>query len=306
MREDVEFRAEDGVVLRGRLHSRDGEAAPGIVMAHGFGGVQDQIDHYAVRFATAGFSVLVYDHRGFGLSDGLPRQEVDPYRQRADWRDAISFATTRKEFRAEAPVGLWGSSFAGGLAMTIAATDPRVCCVVAQIPNVSGHRNVPKIFDPDQMAELRQRIALDRAARLAGDAPAMIKVFPTRPGELAVFLHGLPEGMIELAAAAPHWHNEVTLRSVENLLDFEPAGWMPYVAPKPLMMILAEEDVCTHSDIQRDVFEKLPGPKELVTYPGGHFGAYRGFFRETAEPAIRWFESHLRPAAMLAGANNIN
>jgi hypothetical protein len=100
-------------------------------MSHGFGGVQLQIEAHAGYFAEAGFAVLLYDHRGFGLSDGAPRQEVNPYIQLSDWRDAISLA--------------------GGLAMVLAADDPRVSCVVAQIPNVSGHRNGAKIFTAEQL-----------------------------------------------------------------------------------------------------------------------------------------------------------
>ena len=45
----------------------------------------------AVLFAENGFIVLLHDHRNFGASDGEPRQDVDPWRQIADWRGAISF-----------------------------------------------------------------------------------------------------------------------------------------------------------------------------------------------------------------------
>jgi len=71
MKRDVEFTTEDATVLRGVLHTPDGHTrAPGIVMAHGFSGVKEQLDHYAALFATSGFSVLLYDHRSFGTSDG--------------------------------------------------------------------------------------------------------------------------------------------------------------------------------------------------------------------------------------------
>ena len=53
MRHDVEFRTEDGTLLRGYLHAGE-DPAPGIVMGHGFSGVKEQIDHYGAAFATAG------------------------------------------------------------------------------------------------------------------------------------------------------------------------------------------------------------------------------------------------------------
>jgi uncharacterized protein len=107
-------------------------------MCPGFGGVKPHIDHYAELFAEAGFSVLNYDQRCFGTSEGEPRQEMQPYKQMGDFRAAITFAQSQPEFDADLGFGVWGSSFSGGLAIITAANDPRVKCVVAQIPNVSG------------------------------------------------------------------------------------------------------------------------------------------------------------------------
>jgi uncharacterized protein len=210
------------------------------------------------------------------------------------------------EFDAETGFGVWGSSFAGGLAMVTAANDPRVRCAVAQIPNVSGHRNGAKIFTAEQLASIRRRAAADRLARLQGATPEMVPMFPTAAGGFAAFMLGLPEAIVQRASEVPTWRNEVTLRSLEYLIEFEPAGWMPYVTPKPLMMIVAEQDVCAFTDIQLDVFASLGEPKRLVTFPGGHFDAYGRFFDETAGPALAWFEEHLhRPAATYTLATGV-
>lgn len=291
--EKVEFRVEDGTILRGHLHSPGGSARPGIVMAHGFGGTIGHIDHYAARFAEAGFAVLVYDHRGFGSSDGEPRQEVDPYRQMADWRDALSFAETRSEFLPDAGFGIWGSSFAGGLALVLGANDQRIRCVVAQIPNVSGHRNAPRMFSAAQMTEVRRRIADDRRARAAGHKPGEMPLFSGRPGELSAFMIDVLPGRLEAALRNPQWRNAVTLRSMEHLFEFEPAAWTPYLAHVPVLMIVGDHDVCTYADIQKEVFETIPGAKRLVTFPGGHFEAYEKYFEDTAQPAVEWFKRHL-------------
>ena len=293
MRRKVEFATEDGTILRGHIHSEGTDPAPGIVMAHGFGGVHAQIEHYAEFFAAAKLSVLVYDHRGFGVSDGLPRQEVNPYWQLLDWRDAISFAATQPEFQPDAGFGVWGSSFAGGLAMMTAANDPRVRCVACQIPNVSGHRNTARLYTPEQRAQIMRLAAQDRAGRLQGKEPLTLPIFQTHAGELSAFMLDIPDDIIERASRSPKWKNEITVRSLEHNIEFEPAGWMPYVSPKPLLMIVGEHDVCTFTDIQKDVFDALPEPKRLLSYPGGHFAAYVEFFQETAGPARDWFKDHL-------------
>jgi fermentation-respiration switch protein FrsA (DUF1100 family) len=73
----------------------------------------------------------------------------------------------------------------------------------------------------------------------------------------------------------------------------EPAGWLPYVTPKPLLMIIAEHDRCTFTEVQRAVYEVAPEPKKLLTFDGGHFDAYTMFFEQTGPPARDWFVEHL-------------
>ena len=111
MRRDVEFDAE-GCTLRGWLYTPDGAtgAAPCIVMAHGFSAVKEMyLDSFAEAFAGAGFAALVFDHRNFGASDGEPRQEIDPWQQVRDDRDASSYAQTLDEVDA-GRIGIGGSS----------------------------------------------------------------------------------------------------------------------------------------------------------------------------------------------------
>lgn len=65
------------VMLRGLLYRREPLVATGavVVMAHGFSATITMVsDRYAEVFAAAGFTVVLYDHRGFGRSEGEPRQ----------------------------------------------------------------------------------------------------------------------------------------------------------------------------------------------------------------------------------------
>ncbi len=293
MKRDVEFTTEDGIVLRGVLHAPEPEgSAPGIVMAHGFSGVKEQLDHYAALFSESGFSVLLYDHRSFGASDGLPRYEVDSYRQICDWQDAITFGLTQPEFDDTVTVGVFGSSYAGGLAMVVAACDARVGTVVAQIPNVSGHRNASLLLGEDGIAEVRRRSAKDRAVRLAGGDPEMVPVFTTELGGFCALPPAVDAGYLQKLEDSGTWRNTVTLRSLEHLVDFEPAGWVPFVAPKPLLMVVGEQDTCTFVEVQREVFATAGQPKRLVAHQGGHFDTYSTYFGIAGYAARDWFVEH--------------
>ena len=134
MRKDIEFKTEDGIKLRGwhYLPERRTGKVPTIVMAHGFSAVKEMyLDRFADAFAAAGLGALVFDNRNFGASDGEPRQEIDPWQQVSDYRDAITFAETLPETD-PARIGIWGSSYSGGHVMVVGAIDRRVKCVVAQ------------------------------------------------------------------------------------------------------------------------------------------------------------------------------
>lgn len=69
---------------------------------------------------------------------------------------------------------------------------------------------------------------------MAGSAPATIAVFSSDPRELCALPPAVSPRYIDAArAATPTWSNEVTLRSLEASLEFEPAGWVPSCLPRP-------------------------------------------------------------------------
>src|ERR671914_2857393 len=163
MRQDVEFDAE-GVTLRGWLYLPDGASGPvpTVVMAHGFSAVKEMfLDDFAGAFAAGGLGALVFDNRNFGASDGEPRQEIDPWAQVRDYRDAITWVRTRSEVDAER-IGVWGSSYSGGHVLVLGAIDRRIKCVVSQVPLVSGHRNARRLIRADVLPQVWAMFEADR------------------------------------------------------------------------------------------------------------------------------------------------
>src|SRR5581483_7238360 len=172
-RTDVEFAVGAGVSLRGWLFRPDADERPrpAITMAHGYAGVKEHgLERFARAFADAGFVVLVHDHRGFGASDGEPRHDVDPWIQIEDWRRAISFLENQPGVDPDR-IGLWGTSYAGGHALVLGATDRRLRCVVAQVPTISGYEQGLRRIPPDAVAALEEALAEDDRAQLRGEPP---------------------------------------------------------------------------------------------------------------------------------------
>jgi hypothetical protein len=165
MRQDVVF-SSAGVDLAGWLFTPggDGKSRPAVVMAHGFSCVMDQgLEPFARRFAAAGFVVLVFDHRCFGASGGEPRGRLFPLNQVEDYASALTWLAQRPEVDPER-LGVWGTSFSGGVVLRLAVGDRRVRAVVAQVPSVVNAAN--SIF-----MERGENGILTRLIRLAERAP---------------------------------------------------------------------------------------------------------------------------------------
>jgi uncharacterized protein len=264
-------------------------------MAHGYSAVKEMyLDRFAEAFADAGLASVVYDNRNFGAGDGEPRQEIDPWEQVRDYRNAITYATTLPEVDSER-IGIWGSSYSGGHVLVVGAIDRRVKCVVAQVPLISGHVNFRALVRADFIAGFQAMFNADRAARFLGDTPAMVPVVDADP--LAPSALPTPDSYTWFtetgASRAPSWRNEVTLRSVEMFTEYEPGTYLPWISPTPLLMCVAERDHLTVADIAIDAYEHAREPKRLVILPGGHFDAYVAGFDVASAAAVEWFTQHL-------------
>lgn len=296
----VEFKANDGTVLRGRYYVTQNQMethdrAPLILVIGGFGSVVAVRNYvFAEMFAAAGYSVLIYDHRNFGLSDGAIRHEIDPSMQISDIRDAITFAQTLPHVDSE-KIGVWGSSLGGGHALVIGATDHRVKCIVAQVPFVSGNQTLARLVRADFQPQMQESFAADRLARMNGETPIMLPVVSADPmGPAALPTHDAWTFINNYIHEDPSWKNEVTLRSMESVTGYEPGIYAPLITPTPLLVIAGKYDSITPPDLALDLYERACHPKKLKLINGGHFSPYDTHLDEAMSSAIEWFDEYLK------------
>lgn len=283
-RTDLEFDVEGARLSGWFARPTEGGPHPTIVLTHGLSGIIDLgIDAYAEVFVAAGFACFAYDHRNWGRSGGFPRCESDPWRQVADMRDAISFVRTLPEVDADR-VGIWGTSYAGGHVLTVAALDRRVACVVSQVPLISGKRTFDAWVPRDKQARFLERLAADRDARARGVPPATTQA--AVPGSET-------EGWVRQLDKDGCYVNRLTLRSFDLLRSYEPGAFIDAIAPTPLMMIVADHDTQTPTDWQLEAFEQAHEPKRLVRVDCRHYDVYSDRLAEAVEPARSWFQQHL-------------
>ena len=270
---------------------------PAVVMAHGFGAVKEMfLDRFAECFAAAGLAVLVFDHRGFGASTGTPRQEADPVLQARDYRHAITWLCARPEVDAER-IGIWGSSYSGGHVLQVAGVDKRVRCVVAQVPMVSGHAQTQRRVPPARLAAMHALHAQERARLAAGEPPRLRAIIAADNAE--AFVYDAPEALDFYKhgerLAPDRWRNEVTLSTVAHSTEYEPGAHMEFISPTPLLMLVADNDTITPTDLALAAYARALEPKQLLMLPGDHFVPYQRAFERASSAARDWFVQHLQP-----------
>jgi fermentation-respiration switch protein FrsA (DUF1100 family) len=296
VRTDIEFDAEDGTTLRGWLYvPDDGDGPhPTVVMAHGYSAVKEQtLADLADVLADRGLACVVYDHRNLGASDGEPHQDIDPVAQYRDMRTAITFATTRPEVDG-ARIGIFGSSYSGAHVLVVAATDQRVRCVVSQVPLINGFANIARLNTADGFLGLLDMLDEERAARYGGADPVVIPVCSDDPAVPAAFPGEFTYNYFHHDSHdAPNWRNETTLRSIDLALSYDVTPFMPRIAPRPLLMILASVDTTTPTDLALEAFDLAHEPKQVVIIEGQHYDVYIKEFAATSAAAADWFTAHL-------------
>lgn len=298
-RTEVRIPAEGGIELAAWLYQPDGPGPhPAVTMAHGYGGTRHHsLELFASAFAAAGFVVLVHDHRGFGASGGTPRQDINPWQQIADWRRAISYLEAQPAVDPKR-LGLWGTSYAGGHALVLGATDRRLRAVVSQVPTISGYEQGLRRVSADALPALEAMLDDDERAQLRGEPPryqalasADLSVPAAYRSQDAIDFNfqPVPEGV---------WENKVTVRSTRMARLYEPGIWIARVSPTPLLLVVAREDKTTPTDLALAAYERALEPKKLVLIPGGHYDLYGGEAGNAAvAAAVEWFRQHLQPGA---------
>ncbi|WP_103347657.1 alpha/beta hydrolase [Amycolatopsis sp. CA-128772] len=290
--EDVELTV-GGNVLRGKLFlPAEGGPHPLVVLQGGLGGPAESSYGNAKGFAEHGVACLAYDHRGTGYSDGEPRQQFDPWQQCRDLRDVLTQMILREDIDGDR-IGLWGVSIGGANSMFVAATDRRVKAVVAIIPPVSGW-SARQLQLADTLAELEALIPVDRLKQAQGEPAMTIRLHgEATPGNPVMFSdHEGIEFVEKQIHHLPSFKNAITISTLDRLFEMEVRAYAERIE-QPLLMILASEDTVAPVEEAREMFERVPEPKELIEFPGQHYEILSNHFPEIISRSSTWLTKAL-------------
>ena len=262
---------------------------PVIVFVAGTGGTKKgTAARVAPLFVAKGYAFLGFDYRGWGESDSklqilepMPepdergevnvraraiRWQMDFADQVTDIHNAIAFVAGEPKIDANR-IGILGTSYGGGLATWIAATDTRVRCVAVQVPGMGGGK---------------RPAAEQRALRLQSQqARGETEPIP--------FESGVPGGKMSRYA---HMRYNTAKSIGYSVMEAAEAITIP------MLIIDAEnEELMDRTENGQRVAEILEFNGTTVNYHVldgiSHYGVYSTKFAEVTSLEIDWFDRHL-------------
>jgi dienelactone hydrolase len=278
----------DGVRLTAEVYSLKelaGKRLPTVILCNGWGGTGANLRRQALDIAAAGHLAVTFDYRGWGESDGRViltgraptkkdgqrfraevvevREVVDPLEQTADIFNVIHWVVGEAQADPER-LGLWGTSYAGGHVVYVAARDRRVKCLVSQVGAFDSRfvgRNAKELKQTYQEATQRARGEIG---------------YPPPGAQVIGKLRGAP------------------IR--EKLLRYAPIEDVASAKDCAMLFMVAEkEELFRNEDHAKLAHERARGPKKYVVLPGiSHYGIYREAREKATKLAIEWFDKYLK------------
>ena len=255
--------------------SSEATPIPAIVMAHGFGSPRAlRLYAYAERFKAAGYAAVVFDYRGFGDSEGEPRQLLDISMQHDDWKAALSFARSLPGIDTDKVVA-WGTSFGGGHVLTLAGRGEVLAAVIAQVPHVSG---------PAAMRATGFRASLriapyairDQVNGLLGRNPVYVPLVG-RPGDLGIMttpdaLPGLEQLIVDSDLSPDAYRKDVAARIGLRIGRYSPERVVAKITC-PALVQIARNDAITPCAVAERAARRIPRATVRI-YDCSHFDPY--------------------------------
>ncbi|MDO8208866.1 alpha/beta hydrolase [Conexibacter sp. CPCC 206217] len=274
------------------LHRPVGDRlAPVVVLGHGLGATREmRLDAYARRFAAHGLAALAFTYRHFGDSEGTPRQLLSVARQLEDWESAIAHVRTRKDVDGRR-VAIWGSSFGGGHAITIAARHPELAAAVAQCPFTDGLASARALGLATSVKAI-PLLLRDTLAAIAGRPPVTIPV-AAPPGDVA--LMNAPDAASGYHALIPDglpFRNEVAARIIPSLSAYRPGRAAKDVRIPILFCVSDTDTVAPPGPTLR--YARTAPHGDVRRYDAGHFAFYVGeTFEQIVADQVEFLTSRL-------------
>lgn len=278
----------EGARLRGWLRRPDRapERSPFVVQGPGWLGLADAklYQPYHEAFTAAGFSVLIFDYRGFGESEG-DRGSLSPAWQIADWRNAIAYMRGRSDMDAERAAIFGSGGTGGGNAVAAAALEPAVRATISQVPVADGRDWLRRMRTEHEWAAFLESVEADRRARATTGAGTAV-----HPRQGIMVETAERRATSVKADVDPRIPTAVPLASAQGILDYRPLDAAGHV--RGLMVVAVADDAVTPTDHAEQLYEAARPPKKLVIQRDTtHYAAYKRYAGVVIPMMVDWLRA---------------
>lgn len=304
-RRTVAFTAE-GTPCEGDLFLPDGfdpaQPRAAIILGHGFTVARSSLVEEGRLFAESGYVALTIDYRHFGGSGGSPRGRLWPMNHVEDFRAAIDWLEGQPGVDPRR-IGLWGTSFGGGIVTHVAAHDIRVAATVAQAPILDGDAWIRSLNrESDYLAVRTYLLDARRRRAVDGGDPTMpmgsppgdgFTPMPDDPAMIADVTDWYQRTGDFLMHAAP----EITIESYERVMQFDATHTARKIAPRAYCIVqLTGHDVYHPNEPIQTAYRAAGEPKQMVSVPIDQLDCYKPDGRgRTIGAAVAFFDHYLQP-----------
>lgn len=278
------------------LYLPDGVVKPSlVVMAHGFGGLRNcGLEPFAESFADQGLAVLLFDYRGFGESEGTPRQLISPRRHVEDYHAAVNWARGLKDINTD-KIALWGTSFSGGHSIVAAAQDQKIAAVSVQVPFVCGIASAAPIVIQNGSGYFFKAVfsmIRDYWRNTTAQEPYLVKIYGA-PDEFAVLnTHDTKSGYESLIPPGLEVENATPARIFLTLPLYRPIS-VAHRVKCPALVIAGENDSLIPIKAVEKAAAKMKRA-EFISLPLNHFEPYFGEpFKQVSKIQLDFLKTHL-------------
>ncbi|GKT45838.1 polyketide transferase FFUJ_12241 [Colletotrichum spaethianum] len=278
---DADIKTLDGITLRGWLFPA-ASRGPAMIMTPGFNFPKDaNLPDIARWFQEHGITILLYDPRGIGASEGEPRNEVDPRQQIEDLHDAVTWIK-QHPLVDETKIALWGLCWGGNVTLAATAFDKRVAATIAMAPMINTDGS------PERRKPLLELAMHDRTSQLLEGQSPMYLPYIDEDGNMPNGQEMAPEIIPALDRLGIALENRISVQTYYKCLAWNLLHVVKYVAPTPAMMVTPELDETSPLDSQLHCFTQMGYPKELDILKGS--GHLDWMFKDLEQILRRQFE----------------
>lgn len=299
----INFTSE-GVVCEGTLNLPEGfdenGSYPALVIGHGFSVARSSLVEEGRLFAEAGFVCLAIDYRHFGGSGGEPRGRLWPLQEAEDFRAAIDWLEVQPGVDAE-KIGIWGTSFGGGIVSHVAAYDIRVKACVAQAPILDGDAWFRSLNSESAYLEVKKYLldARRKRARDGGD-PMFPLTQPAEDGFMPmpvdpIMMADVMGWLEKTGDMLMHTAEALTIESYERAMAFDATYAPRKIAPRAYCIVqLTGHDVYHTNSVIQEAYKAAGEPKRMVSLRMDQLDCYKPGYREqTIGAAIAFFKDYI-------------